>query len=199
MRITAGSSGTLTGNNISLNLVQGTGAPVPSTSRRRTTPPTANLTKGAGVRLIGAAASVLAQNNITTNAYGVFNATLDGATANSAVPVKAENNWWGLRPYTGAGTTLTNTGPAISPTTNPIIPENPVNGAPVADGAGNDVERGRLLPVPQRQPGRPEHRRVHQRRRPGPGQRRGADRRSVQQRGHRSSRRQRQADRHAGR
>ena len=29
-----------------------------------------------------------------------------------------------------------NTGPAISPTTNPPYPENPVNGAPAPDGAG---------------------------------------------------------------
>src|SRR5213078_3283677 len=92
----------------------------------------ANLTKGAGVRLIGAGASTFSQNNISANAYGVFNATLDGAAPDTAVPVKAENNWWGLRtqPATGQQTgqpPLVNTGPAISPTTNPPIPENPVN------------------------------------------------------------------------
>ena len=141
VRITAGSTAALTGNNISLNLVQGTGAPVQSSNTTPNSTNNANLPMGAGVRLIGAGASVLSQNNITTNAYGVFNATLDGTTANTAVPVKAENNWWGLRtqPSTGGSVNqppLVNTGPAISPTTNPPIPENPVNGAPVADGTG---------------------------------------------------------------
>jgi len=74
-------------------------------------------------------------NNFTDNAYGVFNAQLDGAAANTAAPVKAENNWWGLR-YTAV---TTNAGPAISPTTNPPNPENPVNGTAVADGTGHDV------------------------------------------------------------
>src|SRR5262249_17681718 len=70
--------------------------------------------------------------------YGVFNATLDGTTANTAVPVKAENNWWGLRPYAPNSTTpLVNTGPAISPASNPPIPENPVNGVSTPDGGTN--------------------------------------------------------------
>ena len=36
----------------------------------------------------------------------------------------------------GAGGTLPNPGPAISPTSNPPFPENPVNGFALADGAG---------------------------------------------------------------
>ena len=46
--------------------------------------------------------------------------------------------------------TLPNAGPAISPTTNPPFPENPVNGFARHDGAGTSSTRGRLLPVPQR-------------------------------------------------
>lgn len=141
VRITAGSNASLVGNNISLNLVQGTGAPIPSTTTTVDATNNQNLTMGAGVRLVGAAASVLSQNNITTNAYGALNATLDGTTPNTAVPLSAENNWWGLRaqpPTAGqpGQPPLVNTGPAISPTFNPPIPENPVNGAPVADGSG---------------------------------------------------------------
>jgi Bacterial Ig domain len=151
VRITAGSTGALTGNNISLNLVQGTGAPVQSSNTTPNSTNNQNLSLGSGVRLIGAGASVLSQNNITTNAYGVFNATLDGTTANTAVPVKAENNWWGLRtqPSTGGSTNqppLVNTGPAISPTVNPPIPENPVNGAPKADGSGTTSDAVDFFP-----------------------------------------------------
>jgi hypothetical protein len=39
------------------------------------------------------------------------------------MPVPAEQNWWGLN-FASA----TNPGPAVSPTTNPRVPENPVNG-----------------------------------------------------------------------
>ena len=63
--------------------------------------------------------------------------------ANTAVPVKAENNWWGLRP---ARSPAANTGPAISPTTNPPIPENPVNGAAVADGTGTTSDAVDFFP-----------------------------------------------------
>jgi hypothetical protein len=125
VRITAGSSATINQTLISQNLVQGTGAPTRGQAANN-----AALWMGAGVRLLGAAASNLLQNNIVDNSYGVFNAQLDGATANTAVPVKAENNWWGLR--TGNVTTG-NPGPAISPTTNPPTPENPVNGTAIPD------------------------------------------------------------------
>jgi hypothetical protein len=141
VRITAGSSATLTNNTITQNLVQGTNAPA-----RGSTPQAgnnANLWLGAGVRLIGAGASVFSRNNLTDNAYGVYNAQLDGTTANTAVPVKAENNWWGLRT---TAITTPNPGPAISPTTNPAVPENPVNGAPVADGAGTTSDAVDFFP-----------------------------------------------------
>ena len=79
------------------------------------------------------------KNNIVDNAYGVYNVQLDGTTANTAVPVNAVNNWWGLRTGTVA---LPTAGPAVwldvvTPTTiNPPVPENPVNGTATADGPG---------------------------------------------------------------
>jgi hypothetical protein len=128
VRVTAGASVALTGNTISQNLVHGVGAPTRNSATNN-----ANLPLGAGVRLVGAAASSATRNNILDNAYGVINVGLDGTTPNAAVPFVAENNWWGLRSTTAP---LPNAGPAISPTTNPPFPENPVNGASEPDGAG---------------------------------------------------------------
>ena len=88
----------------------------------------ANLPLGAGVRLIGAGASTVHTTNITDNAYGIYNVGLDGTTANTATPVNAENNFWGLR----TNATL-NAGPAVSPLTNPPYQENPVNGTATVD------------------------------------------------------------------
>jgi hypothetical protein len=138
IRITAGSSATITDTLISQNLVQGTGAPARGAATNN-----AALSMGAGVRLIGAAATLMNKSNIVDNAYGVYNAQLDGTTANTAVPVKAENNWWGLR--TGNVTTG-NPGPAISPTTNPPAPENPVNGTSIPDGTSNTSDAVDFFP-----------------------------------------------------
>jgi hypothetical protein len=138
LRVTAGSTADVADSLIASNLVQGTNAPQPllfpntSSSCTPTNPGTANngnLPDGAGVRLIGAGASTLTHNNIVVNAYGVYNAELDGSTANTGTPVSAENNWWGLR----YKCLTSNPGPAVSPVTNPPIPENPVNGATIAD------------------------------------------------------------------
>ena len=128
VRVTAGASVALTGNTISQNLVHGAGAPTRGAATNN-----ANLPLGAGVRLVGAAASTATRNNILDNAYGAINVGLDGTTPNTAAPFAAENNWWGLR---STASTLPNAGPAISPTTNPPFPENPVNGAGIPDGAG---------------------------------------------------------------
>ena len=70
----------------------------------------------------------------------MLNTTSDGTTPNTATPVTATNDWWGLR--TGS-VSLPTPGPAVWPdivtpsatTYNPPVPENPVNGAPVADPA----------------------------------------------------------------
>ena len=129
----------VSGSMVTQNLVNGTGAPVRQTFTNAGVPQNpgtagnANLWLGAGIRLVGAdaAGSLITRNNIVDNAYGVFNAEADGTTA-SAVAVPATDNWWGKR-FT---TLATNPGPAISPAYNPPVPENPVNGAPVADGAG---------------------------------------------------------------
>ena len=100
----------------------------------------------AGVRYLGAKIaqyaaetgqvvySRIGTSNIVDNAYGVMNLAADGTTAVTGNPnsgplasqgnlLKAEGNWWGLR-----FNSVTNPGPAISPTTNPQTPENPVNG-----------------------------------------------------------------------
>ena len=154
VRVTAGASVEMTGDSVSSNLVHGAGSPVGSVfAPTPNNDPYAlgnhsennqNLRLGAGVRLVGAGPSLINRTNITDNAFGVLNTTLDGATGNSAVPVDARNNWWGLR--TGA-LTLPSPGPAVwsdpsNPGTNPNppVPENPVNGTPVPDttcaGAG---------------------------------------------------------------
>ena len=79
----------------------------------------------------------MTRTNIVDNAYGVLNLAGDN-TADAANPLKAENNWWGLCSPVGTNrcngeppgnTQPPNNGPAVSPTTNPGYPENPVNGA----------------------------------------------------------------------
>lgn len=123
LRVTAGSTANVTDTILSQNLVNGAEAPT-----RNSTTNNANLPLGSGARFIGAGPSSISASNIVDNAYGVQSQALDG-TAPSATPLSAENNWWGLR-----FTSITNnTGPAISPTTNPPVPENPVNGSPTPD------------------------------------------------------------------
>jgi hypothetical protein len=150
VRVIAGGSVQMSGDTVSSNLVNGTGSPVQSvfapTPNNDPYPlgdnatNNENLRLGAGVRLVGAADSSIDDSNITDNAFGVVNTTRDGTTANTATPVVARNDWWGLR----AGTvTLPTLGPAIWPdianpsatTFNPPVPENPVNGSPVADAS----------------------------------------------------------------
>ena len=126
VRITAGSQASMTDNTISQNLVSGSGAPAPGSATNN-----ANLKLGSGIRLLGADATTLTHNNIVDNAYGVINLQLDGTSANTAVPVAAADNWWGLAP-----TGTANAGPAISPSNNPPTPENPVNGSATADPGG---------------------------------------------------------------
>ncbi len=141
LRVTSGSYATVDSSLISQNLVNGFGAPTRNSETNN-----ANLTLAAGVRYVGAKiaqyASATGQvvysrigtSNIVDNAYGVMNVAADGTTAVTGNPnsgelasqgnlLKAEGNWWGLR-----FNSLTNPGPAISPTTNPQTPENPVNG-----------------------------------------------------------------------
>ena len=72
--------------------MQGTGAPT-----RGAAAGNEFLNQAAGLRLIGAGPSQIQRSNIVDNSYGVFNAQLDGTAANNAVPIRAENNWWGLR------------------------------------------------------------------------------------------------------
>ena len=149
VRVTDGASVHMTGDTVSSNLVNGTGAPIQSAY-----PPTPdndpyslgdhaegnqNLRLAAGVRLAGAGSSVITDSNITDNACGVLNTTSDGTTPNTATPVAATSDWWGLR--TG-NVSLPNPGPAIwtdiagpGATPNPPVPENPVNGSAVADSA----------------------------------------------------------------
>ena len=128
VRVTAGSTVNVIDSLLSQNLVQGTGAPTRGAAANNE-----NLNKGAGLRLIGAGPSQILRSNIVDNSYGAFNVGLDGTSANTATPLTAQNNWWGLR---GASSAV-NTGPAVSPTTNPPVPENPVNGA--ASAAGSDA------------------------------------------------------------
>jgi hypothetical protein len=151
VRVTAGASVQISGSTISSNLVHGANAPIGTVlAPTPNNDPFAlgnhaennqNLRLGAGVRLVGAAASSAKQSNITDNAFGVLNTTLDGLNNNTATPVAAQNDYWGLRVgSSSAPIPLPTPGPAVwSNTTapggtfNPPIPENPVNGTPVAD------------------------------------------------------------------
>ena len=123
-------SASITSSSISQNLVNGTGAPSRGTPLNN-----ANLRLGAGVRLVNAAASTISRSNIVANAYGVYNVLQDGSSANTTTPVVAEDNWWGLN-----STAAVNTGPAVSPASNPSAPENPVNGTarPDADATPDE-------------------------------------------------------------
>jgi hypothetical protein len=127
VRVTAGSTVSVTDSTIAQNLVNGVGAPLYNSTTNNQ-----NLTLGAGVRLMGAGGSRVVKSNVTDNAYGVYNVGLDGTTANATTPVDATQDWWGLRPNNN----ISNQGPAISPSTNPFYQENPVNGTATPDGAG---------------------------------------------------------------
>ena len=122
--------------------------------------------------------SSVTRTNIVDNAYGVLNAAADN-TADAANPLKAENNWWGLCSPVGTNrcngeptgnTQPPNNGPAVSPTTNPPYPENPVNGA--ADA--RRLDHRRLPALPRRAAERPGHGPVPGRPGADPGLRRGA-------------------------
>lgn len=131
IRVAGGATATVRGSLVSQNLVNGTGAPT-----RGSTANNANLKLGAGLRFLGASTSVAARNtltgnNIVDNAYGVLNLGADGTDASATGRIPAENNWWGL-----GFQAVTNPGPAISPTTNPAVPENGVNGTPITDTNG---------------------------------------------------------------
>ena len=131
IRVTAGSTAALVDNTISQNIVQGTGSPVRSSNTVNNSTNNDKLGLAADVRLIGAGPSTFTRNNFVDSSYGLMNVGLDGATANSATPAEAENNWWGLRFNAQTG----NSGPWISPAFNPPTPETAVNGAAVADEA----------------------------------------------------------------
>jgi hypothetical protein len=160
VRVTAGARAQIADTQISQNLVNGEGAPtretlaVPASGSNPAVPATPgtnnqNLPLGAGVRLVGAYMTTapvstgldrtyntsMTRSNIVDNAYGAINVAADGTTANSGVGnvFRAENNWWGLRITAPADPANPNPGPLVSPTNNPIWPENPVNGTSVND------------------------------------------------------------------
>ncbi|HVR12231.1 MAG TPA: DUF1565 domain-containing protein, partial [Gaiellaceae bacterium] len=150
VRVTSGASVEMSGDTVSSNLVHGENRPIGSvfapTPNNDPYPlgnhaeNNQNLRLGAAVRLVGAGTSTITRSNITDNAFGVLNTTLDGVTPNAATPVSAMNNWWGLRTGT---VTLPTPGPAVWPdvvtpsatTYNPPVPENPVNGSAVANAS----------------------------------------------------------------
>ena len=140
VRLAAGARGAISGSLITQNLVQGTGAPVRNSATNNV-----NLREGAGIRLVGAdtANSSVTRTNIVDNAYGVIGAAGDNL-ADAPSPLSAENNWWGLCSPINTGrcngepngnTQPVNNGPAVSPTTNPGYPENPVNGVVAPEGS----------------------------------------------------------------
>jgi hypothetical protein len=166
VHLVAGARGAISGSQISQNLVNGTNAPV-----RNSTTNNLALREGAGIRLTDADAanSSVTRTNIVDNAYGVLNVAADN-TADAADALMAENNWWGLCSPVGqnrcngepnGSTQPVNNGPAVSPTTNPGYPENPVNGAadatlgstvvdfqPYRSGPQSDPNTGQFPVVP---------------------------------------------------
>jgi len=106
VRVTAGASVQITGTTISSNLVHGANAPVgtvlaPTPNNDPFTlgnhaENNQNLRLGSGVRLVGAAASSVTQSNVTDNAFGVLNTTLNGLANNTATPIAAQNDYWAV-------------------------------------------------------------------------------------------------------
>ena len=169
LRVTAGSYATVDSTLLSQNLVNGTGAPVRGADTNN-----ANLNLAAGARFAGAKLtsystatgavihSFLTRSNIVDNAYGVLNLAADGTTtvtgnpnagefANNGNLLKAENNWWGVR---NLGTLPVTPPPPISPTTNPPVPENPVNGTATAETATGGTTSNSVDFFPYRSPAR---------------------------------------------
>lgn len=114
VRVTSGSALALNASDVFQNLPAGAGTNV-----------IGKLNIASGLRFIDAAASSATKSNILQNGYGIINVQADGTTANTAVPVTATNNWWGLGQTTG----IVNNGPGVSPGTLPTKPNNPVNGS----------------------------------------------------------------------
>ena len=166
LRVTNGSYATVDSSLISQNLVNGTGAPTRNSATNN-----ANLTLGRGRPLRGREdrpvrerdrpGHLLAPRHEQHRRQRLRRAQRrrrrhdrrhrqperDRRSRASGNLLKAEGNWWGLR-----FNSQTNPGPAISPTTNPQVPENPVNGTATVETVfgRHDLQRGRLLPVPQR-------------------------------------------------
>jgi hypothetical protein len=145
IRLAAGARGTVTGSLVSQNLVQGLDAPIRNSATNNQ-----YLREAAGLRLVGADAanSSVTRSNIVDNAYGIVNAAGDNS-ADAAGLLFAENNWWGLCSPVGTdrcngeptgNTQPPNNGPAVSPTTNPGYPENPVNGVADATSGSTTVD-----------------------------------------------------------
>ena len=129
--MTAGASVALTGNTIT---------PEPGPRRRRTDARRGHqqrqslARRGRPPRSAPPRRPPISATTSSTTPTASINVELDGTTAeHGGRRSMAENNWWGLR---STAVTPPNAGPAISPTTNPAFPENPVNGAGIPDGTG---------------------------------------------------------------
>ncbi|WP_147447555.1 Ig-like domain-containing protein [Solirubrobacter pauli] len=154
VRVTAGAYASVDSSLITQNMVNGTGAPLRSTTNAQTgaTTPSSvnneNLVLAAGLRYAGARLtqyslatgavidSKISNSNIVDNSYGALNLAADGTTTRTGNPnatqqsdpgqlLKAEYNWWGVR---NVGTDAVTPPPQINPTVNPPVPENGVNG-----------------------------------------------------------------------
>ena len=110
----------------------------------------------------------------TTTVTGNPNA---GEFANNGNLLKAENNWWGVRNF---GTLPVTPPPADLADDQPAGAGEPgQRHGHGRDGHGrDDLQLGRLLPVPQRPAVGPDHRRVARADRAAAGRRRGPDRRA---------------------
>ena len=157
VRVTAGASIQITGTTISSNFVHGANAPIGSVlAPTPNNNPFAlgnhaennqNLRLGAGVRLVGAAASSVTQSNVTDNAFGVLNTTLNGLANNTATPVAAQNDYWGLRVGSSAAPIpLPTPGPAVWPNTSSpwqhVQPADPGEPGERHSGGGRELSGG---------------------------------------------------------
>ena len=179
VRVTAGASVQMSDTTISSNFVHGQGAPVASVfaptpnndpySLGNHAENNANLRLGAGVRLVGAAASSITKSNIVDNAFGVLNTAADGVTNNSARPVQAQDNWWG-RADGRADAADSRTGcvaerrRAVADDLQPAHPREPGQRQPRRErglpGGCLRFRLGQVLPLPLEHAVRPARRRV---------------------------------------
>ncbi len=173
LRVTAGSTATVSDSIMSQNLVNGSGAPTRSSNTVPNSTNNDNLPLGSGARFIGAGTSSISTSNIVDNAYGAQNLGLDGSTASTSPLLDADTNWWGLR-YAADDRQRRAGDLADLEPAGAREPGERDAGAGLElrleqRRCGPELQCSRLLPVPQRHAGRSQHGPVPDRKRASSG------------------------------